>query len=191
MTETLERALAPLITIGSFCDLGMFEHPVGQPRPYLSCLYVLAKWSFFTYFCYYPIFINDLWDKKTYIVDFVPLITITLVLISFCRFKELKMCLRELDIVDDTLEALGMPKEYQRLRNWIIRMIIGWILYIFADLAYHSLYIIIFIPFSDILFFFYLMDYSFITHYPVYVITINVLISGTILGLVHVYTFTL
>ena len=39
--------------------------------------------------------------------------------------KELKMCLRELAIVDDTLETLGMPKEYQKLRNWIIRIING------------------------------------------------------------------
>ncbi|KYN17136.1 hypothetical protein ALC57_10591 [Trachymyrmex cornetzi] len=31
-TETLERALAPLMTIGRFCNLGMFEYPVGQPR---------------------------------------------------------------------------------------------------------------------------------------------------------------
>jgi len=35
------------------------------------------------------------------------------------------MYLRELSIVDDTLEALGVPKEYQRLRKWIIRLMIG------------------------------------------------------------------
>ncbi|KYN22614.1 hypothetical protein ALC57_04979 [Trachymyrmex cornetzi] len=38
--------------------------------------------------------------------------------------KELKMCLHELSVIDDDmLEALGALKEYQRLRNWIIRMI--------------------------------------------------------------------
>jgi len=30
MIETLERALAPLLIIGSFCNLGMFEYPRGQ-----------------------------------------------------------------------------------------------------------------------------------------------------------------
>ena len=50
------------------------------------------------------------------------------------------MCLRKLAIVDDSLEALGMPKEYQRLRNWIIRIIVGWIVYIFYQLA--SIYLI-------------------------------------------------
>ena len=29
MTETLERALEPLLIIGSFCNLDMFEYPRG------------------------------------------------------------------------------------------------------------------------------------------------------------------
>ncbi|KYQ54790.1 hypothetical protein ALC60_06392 [Trachymyrmex zeteki] len=40
--------------------------------------------------------------------------------------KELKRCLYELSIIDDSLDALGASKKYQRLRNWIIRIIIGW-----------------------------------------------------------------
>ncbi|KYQ49732.1 hypothetical protein ALC60_11193 [Trachymyrmex zeteki] len=192
MTETLERALAPLMTIGSFWDLGMFEYPFGQPRPYLSSLYVLAKWSFLTFYYYYPTYIYNLRNEGTYIDDFVTLITITLVLISFCRFKELKMCLRELAIVDDTLEALGMLKKYQRLRNWIIRMIIGWILCISSDLAYNN-YVLISMFTNILTNFFYVGHFyvSFIFRYPVLVITINVLISTTILGLVHVYIFTM
>ena len=50
--------------------------------------------------------------------------------------KELEMCLHEFAVIDDTLEALGAPKEYQRLRNWIIRIIIGLIVYVFCQLAY-------------------------------------------------------
>ncbi|KYQ47741.1 hypothetical protein ALC60_13228 [Trachymyrmex zeteki] len=182
MTETLERALAPLMTIGSFCDFGMFEHPLGQPRPYLSCLYVLAKWSFLTYSVYYPSYIYDLKNNVIYLRTYKPLITITLVLISFCRFKELKMCLRELAIVDDTLEALGMPKEYQRLRNWIIRMIIGWILFIFTDLAQYNLFRIILDSKFTISNSFYETYFTFIYHYPMFINIINVLISGIILG---------
>ncbi|KYQ59138.1 hypothetical protein ALC60_01847 [Trachymyrmex zeteki] len=71
MTETLERALAPLLTFGSFCDLDMFE--------------------------------------------------------------ELKMCLHDLAIIDEPLEALGTLKEYQKLNNWIIRIIIGLIVYVFFN----------------------------------------------------------
>ena len=89
MTETLERALAPLLIIGSFCNLNMIEYPRGQPRAYLSYLYALAKWCSLTYFCYYPICVQYLQQDVTTIsvTIFIPLGTITLILISLCRFK--------------------------------------------------------------------------------------------------------
>jgi len=86
MVETLERALAPLMTIGGFCNLGIFEYPVGQPRMYISCQYALAKWSLLIYFYYYPKFINDI-NKAFNISNIVPLITITLILTSIYHFK--------------------------------------------------------------------------------------------------------
>ncbi|KYN09083.1 hypothetical protein ALC57_18807, partial [Trachymyrmex cornetzi] len=87
-TMTLERALSPLMTIGGFCNLAMFEYPLGQPRTYISCLYGLAKWSLLMYFWYYPCFIDSLRIHKTiYIVDIYSLITIILILISISRFK--------------------------------------------------------------------------------------------------------
>ncbi|KYN10949.1 hypothetical protein ALC57_16875, partial [Trachymyrmex cornetzi] len=86
-TMTLERALAPLMTIGAFCNLAMFEYPPGQPRTYISCLYGLAKWSLFTYLFYYPCYIITFKMKTIYILDIVSLVSIILILISFCRFK--------------------------------------------------------------------------------------------------------
>jgi len=87
MTETLERALAPLLIIGSFCNLCMIEYPRGQPRAYLSYLYALVKWCSLTYFCYYPIYVGYLEGSTFYMDDFIPLGTITLILISLSRFK--------------------------------------------------------------------------------------------------------
>ncbi|KYN19109.1 hypothetical protein ALC57_08565 [Trachymyrmex cornetzi] len=116
-TMTLERALAPLMTIGAFCNLAMFEYPLGESRTYITCLYGLAKWSLLMYFFYYPRFIAVFRIKEIYILHIISLITIILIPINICRFQELKICLRELAIVDQTFEAFGTPKEYQRLRN--------------------------------------------------------------------------
>jgi len=95
------------------------------------------------------------------------------------------MNLHELSIVDDTLEALGMPKKYQRLRNWIIRIIIGWIVYSFSDLSitFYMLFLYGFdINFDHI--------YTvFVNYYPVYVTILNALIWRTILGLVYIYIY--
>ncbi|XP_018349906.1 PREDICTED: uncharacterized protein LOC108753060 [Trachymyrmex septentrionalis] len=184
MTETLERALAPLMTIGKFCNLGVFEYPVGQPRTCISYQYALAKWSLFIYFYHYPKYINEFQIDKTFNINsIVPLVTITLILISIYRFKELKMCLHELAIVDHTLEALGTPKEYQRLRNWIIRIIIGWIVYVFCQSIYLT-FLLIFLKY-DITLFWNLMLDTFLENYASDVIILSTMISATILGYIH------
>ncbi|KYN18203.1 hypothetical protein ALC57_09497, partial [Trachymyrmex cornetzi] len=90
---------------------------------------------------------------------------------------ELKMFLHKLSILNDTLEALGAPKEYQGLRNWIIRIIIGYIVYIFFFMA------------SSVCFSFlwsvwpiYFIIYKiFLSHYPQFVIILSAVIWGTIL----------
>ena len=87
MTETLERALAPLLIIGSFCNLCMIEYPRGQPRAYLSYLYALAKWCSLTYFCYYPLYVSYLQTGYVPSYFFVSLGTITLIPIRLSRFK--------------------------------------------------------------------------------------------------------
>ncbi|KYM84696.1 hypothetical protein ALC53_05089 [Atta colombica] len=138
MTKTLQTALASLLIIGSFCSLGLFEYPLGQPRPHLSYLYTLTTWSYFMYSFYYSYILFDWYDTISGWKQLIQLITvIASILASFFYFKELKICLYELSVVDDTLETLGAPKEYQRLRNWTIRIIVGWIVYIFFYLAVH------------------------------------------------------
>ncbi|KYN17775.1 hypothetical protein ALC57_09928, partial [Trachymyrmex cornetzi] len=103
--------------------------------------------------------------------------------INMIFLKELKMCLRELAIVDDTLEALGTPNEYQRLRNWTIRIIIGWIAYVFFQLAFWNI-CIFFVYNYDINFTqFSVTTYdTFRCYYPSSVIILSTLISAAILG---------
>ncbi|KYN29393.1 hypothetical protein ALC57_01176, partial [Trachymyrmex cornetzi] len=96
---------------------------------------------------------------------------------------ELKMCLHELSVVNDTLEALGVPKEYQRMRNWLIRIIIGWIVYIFYRMASHVYELFLC---CDVLLNFVTVIYIiFVTYYPEFVIILSALIWGTILRLVY------
>jgi len=93
------------------------------------------------------------------------------------------MCLRKLAIVNDTLEVLGAPKEYQRLRNWIIRIIIGMIGYVFYDVASFIIYVSLFF-FPNYVNIFGLTLQMFFSKYPINVIILDALISATIFGLV-------
>jgi len=95
--------------------------------------------------------------------------------------KELKMCLHKLSLMDDTLEAVGLPKKYQRLRKWLIRIIIGCIVLMFCQYAFALM-------FDD--------SYTSITVktlveiileliFPEFIYISSTLIWGTIFGLVY------
>ncbi|KYQ47740.1 hypothetical protein ALC60_13232 [Trachymyrmex zeteki] len=180
MTKTLQAALAPLMIIGSFCNLGLFEYPLGHSWLYLSCLYFLVIWSFLTYSVYYPVYskVGRLLHPTIILAKITILIAaITSILVSFFYSKELKMCLRELSLVDDVMEAVGAPKEYQRLRKWIIRITILWIVYVFQNLV------------EVIYYNWFILDSDFDTicgmcslNYPDLIHVLNALIWGTILG---------
>ena len=91
------------------------------------------------------------------------------------------MCLHELSVIDDTLEALDVPKEYQRLRNFIIRIIIGWIVctfyYIVIICLMNTVFYDIDLHFIDIF-------HIFLFYYPKCINILSTLIWGTILRLV-------
>ncbi|KYN32331.1 hypothetical protein ALC56_13188, partial [Trachymyrmex septentrionalis] len=87
--------------------------------------------------------------------------------------KELKICLHELSLVDDTIEAIGAPKNYQRLRKWIISIVIGWIINIFYQSSgFYFIYDVNLINICEF----------FVINYPTYVHILNALIWGTIIG---------
>jgi len=93
------------------------------------------------------------------------------------------MCLHELSLVDDTMEAIGSPKKYQRLRKWIIRIIIGYIVYIFYRLA--SCVYFEFMFFNQAHTGFVAVCKLFLFSYGEFVHISSSLIWGTILGLVY------
>jgi len=92
------------------------------------------------------------------------------------------MCLHELSLVDDTMEAIGSPKKYQRLRKWIIRIIIGYFVYMFCQFAVRVYLEFMFDKNINFVFIckMYLISYGEFIHVS------SALIWGTILGLVYV-----
>ncbi|KYN50300.1 hypothetical protein ALC62_10757, partial [Cyphomyrmex costatus] len=96
--------------------------------------------------------------------------------------KELKICLRELSVVNDTLETLGAPNEYHRMRKWIIRIIIGCIVFVLYDImvsVYPVKYYGSSMDSKIILKFIFFMLAS---YYPLCVNILSALICGTVLG---------
>ena len=99
--------------------------------------------------------------------------------------KELKMCLHELSLVDDTMETVGSPKKYQPLRKWIIRITIGFIVYVFYHLAHKPILFLISIDIYQIvtrISVFEIFDF----YFPLFVYISSALIWETIVGLVYI-----
>ncbi|KYM96889.1 hypothetical protein ALC62_12444, partial [Cyphomyrmex costatus] len=94
--------------------------------------------------------------------------------------KELKICLHELSVVDDTLEALGAAKEYRVLRNWILRITIGWNIYPFINFLKCISVSIVLYSFQSLSFLYFCNTFIYLC--MIYVITSSVLICGTVLG---------
>ncbi|KYN01692.1 hypothetical protein ALC62_07521 [Cyphomyrmex costatus] len=144
MTKSLQSSMAPLFIISWFHCLGLFEYPLGKSRLHFSCLYALALWGFYMY--YYIIQSINLWQHSSRVILIIFLLydvmALPSIFISFYRYKDLKACLRELSLVDDTLEALGVPKDYRMLRNWIIQIIIGWTAILFTDIIFNIFHFI-------------------------------------------------
>ncbi|KAM0734582.1 hypothetical protein ACS0PU_011401 [Formica fusca] len=55
--------------------------------------------------------------------------TIVSVIMSFYHQQKLRMCIKRLVAVNDTLEQLGTPKAYQKMHMYSKQVIIGWIVY--------------------------------------------------------------
>ncbi|KYM97241.1 hypothetical protein ALC62_12109 [Cyphomyrmex costatus] len=92
--------------------------------------------------------------------------------------KELKICLHKLAVVNDTLEALNAPNEYQRLRNWIIRIIIGCIIYVCSNIAFTLCWFYHFHAYVNVE-----VIYKIVTSkYSTYVNISSAVICGTVLG---------
>ncbi|KYN03971.1 hypothetical protein ALC62_05171 [Cyphomyrmex costatus] len=185
MTKSLQSSMAPLFIISWFHCLGLFEYPLGQSRLHFSCLYALAVWSPYAY--YRTTVYIYLWQhgfRFFCIMNSLDnLLSLSSIFISFNRCKELKACLRELSIVDNSLEALGVPKEYRMLRNLIIRIIIGWIAILFINLTVSIFLDSIRLNVMPILIIIYKIFW--IILWPTntdHVITLSTLICGTVLG---------
>ncbi|KYM95500.1 hypothetical protein ALC62_13930 [Cyphomyrmex costatus] len=110
---------------------GIVRYPFNHPKVYLSILYILIKWSVYVYVFYYVV--NIFSPKiifsgsiKALILIINILVTIISVINTFRKSEKFRMCIKKLSFVDNTLELLGTPKEYHKIRNSMKWIFITW-----------------------------------------------------------------
>ncbi|XP_024870314.1 uncharacterized protein LOC112453667, partial [Temnothorax curvispinosus] len=134
MIDTVEKALSPIFLAASFLGFGIFRYPLNQPRYRLSIFYILTVWSVYAYVLYYMMTYLFLKGVYTGLITFGMtvnlLAAITSIIITICKYEKYRQYTRKLDLVDDTLEELGIPKKYYKIRNLTRKALIMWFLMI-------------------------------------------------------------
>ncbi|XP_077280164.1 putative gustatory receptor 28b [Temnothorax americanus] len=110
---------------------GVFGIGICSPKKfYLNILYNLTVWISYGCLCYYVITALKAgnWFLSTSNIVHIHggLTTITSIVMSVYQDKKFRLFMKRLAAVDDTLEELGTPKMYQKLRAYAKSVLIGW-----------------------------------------------------------------
>ncbi|XP_032682004.1 uncharacterized protein LOC116849193 [Odontomachus brunneus] len=124
--------LSPLLSISYVLGIRIIEFPMGKPRQWCSFLYILLLWAIYHILVLYTII--HLMSGMYIIYKFCFWLNIWIALLSavlgIYHDKKYRTCLRQLDIVDDTLEKIEVTTNYQKLYKKMLLTIFGWFAYI-------------------------------------------------------------
>ncbi|XP_071638310.1 uncharacterized protein [Temnothorax longispinosus] len=165
MIDTTEKALSPISLAASFLGFGILRYPLNQPRYRLSIFYILTVWSVYAYVLYYTttyLFLKGVYTGliAAFGVTVNLLTAITSIIITICEYEKYRQYTRKLDLVDDTLEELGIPKEYHKMRNLTRKALIIWFLMICVTWTSDSLVCIGIFHDTRAIFLLFVMSYS-------------------------------
>ncbi|XP_019700115.1 uncharacterized protein LOC109504486 [Harpegnathos saltator] len=116
----LKDAVMPIIWLNCIFCMGVFEIPLHRPRFSLSIIYAVTMVIGYFVLLYNGIVIfEETFNCNLalfYCVVVVNILVATLSIILFwCKSQNFSMLLKRLSLVDDTLEALGVKKNYRKI----------------------------------------------------------------------------
>ncbi|XP_028050212.1 gustatory receptor 68a [Monomorium pharaonis] len=125
--KNLKQAFMPIIWLNCIFCVGVFEIPINRPRFFLSVFYVIVILTGYSIFFYKGIFISQKITQHEFLMlDIVLAINILVAILAIILFWRKSECtntiIKRNNITDNTLEALGIKKEYEKIyRNvWFL-----------------------------------------------------------------------
>ncbi|XP_011050417.1 PREDICTED: uncharacterized protein LOC105143665 [Acromyrmex echinatior] len=141
--RNLKQAVMPIIWLNRIFCMGIFEIPINRPRYFFSIFYVISIMIGYFIILYKGIDIfQQAFAYEFIIFHFVLginiLVAILAIILFWWKSENINIMIKRNNIVDNTLEALGIKREYQKhFRNilslmalWLTGMIIICILHI-------------------------------------------------------------
>ncbi|CAL1676356.1 unnamed protein product [Lasius platythorax] len=131
--RSLKQALMPIIWLNCLFCMGIFEIPVNRPRFLLSAFYVVS-----VAIAYFSLFYKSIAIfQQTLTYEFVlfysvlgiNILVATLAIILFWRKSEnIHIIIKKFSIIDNTIEALGIKRDYQRTHRNILYLMTLWVM---------------------------------------------------------------
>ncbi|GAB1866197.1 Gustatory receptor [Camponotus japonicus] len=131
--RSLKQALMPIIWLNCLFCMGIFEIPVNRPRFLLSAFYVVSMTIAYFSLLYKGLAMFQ--EKFTYdlivyySVLIINILVATLAIILFwCKAENFNSIIKRFSIIDNTIEVLGIKRDYQRTHHNILYIIAIWII---------------------------------------------------------------
>ncbi|KYQ60714.1 hypothetical protein ALC60_00339, partial [Trachymyrmex zeteki] len=126
--RNLKQAVMPIIWLNCIFCMGIFEIPINRPRYFLSIFYVISIMTGYFIMFYKGIYIFQQAFAFEYIIFHVVLginilVAVLAIILFWWKSENINIIIKKNYIVDNTLEALGIKREYQKLfRNFLSLM---------------------------------------------------------------------
>ncbi|KAL6438841.1 hypothetical protein ACFW04_003728 [Cataglyphis niger] len=127
---SIQKILSPLLIISYVCGCRVTEFSASVPRQWFGLLYILLFWSFYIFIYIYKVMPRIIDYSIMYHICYgMNIFTALLsIIIGIYYDKAFKNCIKSLNIVDDTLEKLGIITDYNKLRMRTLWLILGFFL---------------------------------------------------------------
>ncbi|XP_071638150.1 putative gustatory receptor 28b isoform X1 [Temnothorax longispinosus] len=116
-----KQAVMPIIWLNCIFCMGIFEIPINRPQYFLTAVYIISVLTVFFisfykgFYILQQIFIQEL--MIFYVVEGVNVLVAVWAIIMFWRYKSenINKIIKRNGIADNTLEALGIKIDYQKI----------------------------------------------------------------------------
>ncbi|XP_050463292.1 putative gustatory receptor 28b [Cataglyphis hispanica] len=131
--RSLKQALMPIIWLNCIFCMGIFEIPTNRPRFLLSALYVVSMISAYFALLYKEIsFFHEKLSNDFFLYYCVLTVNILVAIIAIILFwlksENINSIIKRFSVVDNTIEVLGIKRDYQRTHRNILYILALWII---------------------------------------------------------------
>ncbi|XP_071553135.1 putative gustatory receptor 28b [Temnothorax nylanderi] len=115
-----KQAVMPIIWLNCIFCMGIFEIPINRPQYFLSAVYIISVLTVFFISFYKGIYILQqifIQELTIFYVNVVNVLVAVWAIIMFWRYKSenINKIIKRNGIADNTLEALGIKIDYQKI----------------------------------------------------------------------------